>query len=127
MRDPGDVLVGIETHVGEQARGEEVPAAASSSHAYGSPLQVADRADLIDPERLETANVDPREEDERVHYINRAEVHAQESAGEIDLARGEVLGSCTTRHVLDLVEPFNVKQLFSNQLRGAIADPIALA
>jgi hypothetical protein len=52
--------------------------------------------------------VETRQEDDRIPGSNRAEVHTKEGAGEIDLTSGEGLGSCTTWHVLNLVEPFNV-------------------
>src|SRR5262249_24448676 len=50
MRDPGDVLLGIQSHIGGHTGEEDIVGGAQVGDGHSLPLQVADGADLCGPE-----------------------------------------------------------------------------
>ena len=81
MRDPGDVLPGIQPHVGHHAGEEDVLAGAQLVHRDGLPLQVTDRADPLRPEQLEAADMHPRQDDDRIPRVHLDDEPARRSSG----------------------------------------------
>ena len=70
MGHPGDVLAGVQAHVGDDAGEEDVLGRSQPWHRDALPLQVTDRPDPLRPEQFETADVDSRQQDDRVSRIH---------------------------------------------------------
>jgi hypothetical protein len=63
MRDPGDLLPGVQADIGRHAGQEDVVTAFPVAHGDGLPLQVADGTDPLRPDQHEAADVHPSQEE----------------------------------------------------------------
>ncbi len=84
--DPADVRRWIEPHVCRHARQEGLAAASKRAGGDGLPLQVEDSADLVGPEQLEAADLNPCQKDDRIACIHLDDGRSNELHAEIDMA-----------------------------------------
>ena len=124
VHDPVDVFLGIEPHVGGHGGEEDVVRGAECWNAHPHPLQVADRTNPLGPEKLEAANVDSRQEDNRQPCIHMDEERCDERHADVNPSRREqqtwVYG--LVGDVLHIDEAFGLQQFLGNVLRRD-ADP----
>jgi hypothetical protein len=124
MRDPGDVLAGVQSHIRGHAREEEVVRRAQGGYRNGFSFQVADRPHVVRPEDLVAADMDPSQEDDRLSRVHLDDERCHEGDGEIKLAGGQSLIELVhlDLDVLHLSESLAKQQFFGHVL-GGYTDP----
>jgi len=118
--DPGDVPTWIETHVCRHAGKEDVGRSTQLRDGHGLALEVTDGSDLVRAEQLETADVAPCEDHDRITRRDSHDIRCGEVHRDVDLAGcqgrlnlfGALLGD-----VLDVGEPFTPQEVFGHVLR----------
>src|SRR5438132_3297788 len=108
MRNPGDVLLGIQPHIRDHAGEEDVVGGSNLGYGDRLPLQVADGADALRPEKLPAADMNSRQDDDQVPRVHLKKKRPAELQGEVDLTGGEsrlLGGTALFLDVVHLGEP----------------------
>jgi hypothetical protein len=121
MHDEVEVLVEVQADIRHHAGEKDVSTGIQRRHGDGLAPQVADGADCVRPEQFEAANVEPRQDDDRVSRLQAEEQRRREVPIEVGFARGQRrlnIGGPRFLEVVYLGEAFAAQQFFGHILRG---------
>jgi hypothetical protein len=124
MRDDVEVLARVQAHIRHHAGEKDIPAGIQRGHGDSLAPQVADGTDRVRPEQLKAADMEPRQDDDRVSRLQAEEERRGEVPIEVGFTRGESrlnVGGPRFLEVVHLGEPFAAQQGFGH-IRGGLTD-----
>jgi hypothetical protein len=121
--DPGDVLLGIETHMRSDDGDERVALVSRPGNRNRLALEITRRADPLAHEQLGAADVHPGQEHDGVSGVHPQDHRRSEHRADVDLAPRQRLGvrAEVALEIRDLGEAFRPEQLLRD-VDGRLAD-----